>query len=312
MVQFLSISFWQIKLLMHIKFLYMNKLLQDSWEILKKNPNLYTPPALLLLLGGLVNPAEASVSPFFIVSVITFIFINIAVTAGWLNEIKVVIVSREQKASFDDVLVGIGKYFGVILVGSFILFSLLITFLSVHLTAASSMIGMTQENISAFQKIWQTIRTLKQEELEAYVTKIDPSLLLIAYKWVFAVISYLCLAGIFYFFISLWTQCCVFRGVSWFQGWRRSFKLVTKNLGIYTVLTLIQSMVIFMLFMLTLLLSDIFTQILLTVISVITKTYFAVLFCLFIVRFDDDNRIELLKDEVHAPISEIQGPDSKK
>ena len=50
----------------------------------------------------------------------------------------------------------------------------------------------------------------------------------------------------------------------------------------------------------------------LTIINIITKTYFTILFCLFIVRYDDDNRIELLKDEVQSPISEIPGPDNKK
>src|SRR5438046_3041089 len=111
----------------------MNKLLQDSWDILKKNPNLYTPPALLLILSGLVDPEGASLSSFFIVGIMTFLFINLAITAGWLNQIKVVIASKEQKASFDDVLVGIGKYFVVILVGSFILFTLLITLFTINM-----------------------------------------------------------------------------------------------------------------------------------------------------------------------------------
>ena len=110
----------------------MNKLLQESWDILKKNPYLYTPPALLLILSGLVDPSGASFSTSFIIGIMTFVFINMAMTAGWLNEIKVVIASKEQKGTFEDVLVGIGKYFGVILVGSFIFYTLILPFVNIY------------------------------------------------------------------------------------------------------------------------------------------------------------------------------------
>jgi hypothetical protein len=290
----------------------MNKLIQDSWDLLKKNPNLYTPPALLMILSGLFNPGDASLSRSFIIAIMTFVFINMAMTAGWLNEIKVVIASKEQKATFDDVLVGIGKYFGVILLGSFMLFTIIITLFSINMTVASSLIGMTHENIADYQKIWKTVQTLKPEQIEAYLTKIDPALTLIAYKWALAFFIYLGIAGIFYFFIGLWAQCCIFRGISWFQGWKRSFILVKNNLGIYTALTFVQSIFISFFFLLSIALNDEFARILLNIVNIITTTYFTVLFCLFIFRFDDDNRIELLKDEIQSPISEIPGPDNKK
>ncbi len=289
----------------------MNNLLQESWDILKKNPNLYAPPALLLLFSGFLDPTEASVTPFYIISIFCYIFVNIALTTGWIHEIKVVLAGKEHKAKFDDVLIGIGKYFSIILTGNIFFVLLLLILLMGYLSSTKLIIGMTQEKVQSFQQIWHTLQAMKQEEAIKYISGLNPEMIALAYKWAISLFIFLGLASLFYFFIGLWAQCCVFRGISWLDGWKRSYKIVKSNFGIYTLITLLQTGLIFILLIFSLFLTDDFTQILLTIVNIVTKTYFTILFCLFIFKFDDDHRIDLIKDEIQSPVSEIQKPNNK-
>lgn len=288
----------------------MNSLIKDSWDILKSNPNLYTAPLILWILSDLLV-GKFNPSVFYIVSIVSMACINMAITAGWYNQIKIVLATKE-KSTFDDLLTGIGKYFNNILSGNLVLFILFfMTFMGTY-TLAEYFININDSQLKDIQKITGEIAKMSPQQASDYIKNVHPEIISIAYKWTLVMLSYISLAGLFYFFISLWTQISVFTGENWIASWKSSFNVVKKNFGIFTALTLIQAWFYILFILVNFLLRDPFISLLLIIISMITEAYFAVLFCLFVFRFNNNSKIEILKDDIQSSVSEIQGPDNKK
>lgn len=290
--------------------MFMNNLIKDSWDILRNNPNLYTAPILLWFLSDILvdrfNPSVA-----YIVSIVSMACINLAVTSGWYNQIKVVLATKE-KSTFDDLLSGIGKYFNNILSGNIALFLLFFISFIFTYTLAENFININDTQLKDVQKVAGEISKMSPQEASNYIKNVHPEIISIAYKWTLVLLSYISLSGLFYFFISLWTQICVFTGEKWITSFKTSFKIVKNNIGIFTALTLLQAWFYILFILVNFLLRDPFISLLLIIISIITEAYFAVLFCLFVFRFNNNSKIEILKDDIQSSVSEIQGPDNKK
>ncbi len=281
----------------------MNKLIQDSWDILKKNPNLYTAVILMLFLSDIITPSP-SASVFYIVGVIAYGCIGMAVSAGLTNQIKIVLATKE-KAKFDDLLTGIGKYFNVILSGNIVLtFAFGLIFLGLYY-AVTQLVVLSPQDIEAFKGVYKGLAKLKQEQLPEYLKSIDPHLMKIAYEYFMAFTFYAMVYSLVYFFLGLWTQMCIFKGITWIEAFKKSYRIVKKNLGLYTVLTFIQSIFYIMFLSANFVIGDPFTALFFTILNVVVDTYFAVLYCLFIYRYDEDNKIELITDAIQPPISKI-------
>lgn len=288
----------------------MNSLIKDSWDILKSNPNLYTAPLILWILSDLLV-GKFNPSVFYIVSIVSMACINMAITAGWYNQIKIVLATKE-KSTFDDLFTGIGKYFNNILSGNLVLFILFfMTFMGTY-TLAEYFININDSQLKDIQKITGEIAKMSPQQASDYIKNVHPEIISIAYKWTLVMLSYISIAGLFYFFISLWTQISVFTGENWIASWKSSFNVVKKNFGVFTALTLIQAWFYILFILVNFLLRDPFISLLLIIISMITEAYFAVLFCLFVFRFNNNSKIEILKDDIQSSASEIQGPDNKK
>jgi hypothetical protein len=288
----------------------MNNLIKDSWDILKSNPNLYTAPMLIWFLTDLFG-AKFSPSISFIVSITALACINMAITSGWYNQIKVVLATKE-KSSFDDLLTGIGKYFNMILSGNIVLlFIFFISFVGTY-TLAEYFININDTQLKDMEKIVAEISKMNPQQITDFIKNVHPEIISIAYKWTIVMLMYIAVAGLFYFFISLWTQISVFTGQNWIESWKKSFSLIRKNFWLFTGLTLIQAWFYILFILVNLLSNDPFIQLLMIIISIVTETYFAVLFCLFVFKFNDNSKIEILKDDIQSSVSKIQGPDSKK
>ncbi|MFN8575999.1 MAG: hypothetical protein U0354_04010 [Candidatus Sericytochromatia bacterium] len=288
----------------------MNNLIKEAWDILKNNSNLYNAPILIWFLSDLLR-VSYSPSIAFIVSITALGCINIAITSGWYNQIKVVLKTKE-KSTFDDLLTGIGKYFNNILSGNIALLILFFISSIVVYTIAENFININDSQLKDIQKVYNEISKMKPEQITNYIKNIHPEIMSITYKWTLVILSYMGVAALFYFFISLWTQISVFTGEIWFQGWKKSISLIKKNIWTFTGLTLIQAWFYILFILVNLLTNDPFIQLLLIIISIVTEAYFAVLFCLFVFRFSDNIKIEVLKDDIQSSISEIQGKDNKK
>lgn len=288
----------------------MNNLIKEAWDILKNNPNLYTAPILLWVITDIIG-AGYSASIAYIVTITALGCINMAVTAGWYNQIKVVLATK-QKSNFDDLLTGVGRYFNIILSGNIILFFLLfISFIGTY-TIAEYFININDAQLKDISKIANQISKMNPQQITDFIKNVHPEIISIAYKWTLVIIAYTTIASLFYFFIGLWTQISVFNGTMWIESWKKSFQMVKKNLWSYTILTLIQAWFYILFILVNLFSNDTFIDLLMIIINIVTETYFAVLFCLFVFKFNDNNKIEILKDDIQSSVSEIQGPDNKK
>lgn len=288
----------------------MNNLIKDSWDFLKNNPNLYNVPILLFIISTILMP-EFSMSMSYIFTITAIGCINMAFTAGWYNQIKVVMATKD-KADVDDLLKGTGKYFNNILTGNIVLFVIFILTFILTYTVAEQFINISDQQLKDFEKIRTEIAKLNPEQLSNYMKNVHPEIITITYKWLFVFSTYFTIGAAFYFLIGLWTQISVFTGNNWMESWKKSFDIVRKNLRTYTALTFIQAWFTILFILVNLFSNDAFIQLLMIIISIVTETYFAVLFCLFVFRFNDNNKIELLKDDLQTSVSEIQRPDNKK
>ena len=288
----------------------MNNLIKDSWDILKNNPNLYNAPIFIWFISSLLSP-DFSVSIYYFISIATIGSINMAITAGWYNQIKVNIATKE-KSTLDDLLAGVGKYFNVILSGNVVLFILLCTsFIGVY-SIGEYFININDSQLKDFQKIGNELAKMTPEQVTQYMKNVHPEIISIAYKWLMVFVTYATLAALFYFFISLWTQIAVFTGTNWISSWKESFSIVRKNLKIFTALTFIQAWFYILFIVVNLLVNDSFIQLMMIIISIVLEAYFAVLFCLFVFKFNDNKKIELLKDDLQSTVPKVQRPDNKK
>lgn len=284
----------------------MNKLMQESWEILSKNPNLYFVPALFLILGGFIDPTASPIVTF------VFLLLSLALTTGWTNQIKKVILDKDKRTSAEDVLIGIGRYFSQIMSGSLWLIFLFLAFLLIFLSLANSLIGMTETDLEKFKLIANEISKLKStEDFQNYFAKVDPALIQISYKWAAAAGIYALFAGTIYFFIGLWSQYIILGNYKITTAIKNSYLLVVKKFGLYTVLSLFQTFFTFTIYLSLLMFgSNLFLNILITISDIISKTWFTVIFCLLIVKFDENILINY-KNELQSATSEVQKPDHK-
>ncbi len=227
-----------------------------------------------------------------------------ALTAGWYNQIKVVIATKD-KSNMDDLLTGVGKYFNVILSGNIILFFLFFSsFLGIY-TLADYFIVINDTQLKDFQKISDEIAKLNPTQVADYVKNVHPEMVVIAYKWLMVFVTYATLASLFYFFIGLWTQFAVFTGKNWIESWKLSFSTARKNLSLYTGLTLLQAWFYIIFIVVNLLTRNEFIQLLLIIINIMTEAYFAVIFCSFVFKFNDNNKIEILKDDIQSSLPKV-------
>lgn len=279
--------------------------MQEAWDILKQNPILYVPPFLMLFIRILAGPESASISMSFFISLSALFFINVAIGAGWTQQIKVILTSKEKKVSFDDFLQGIGKYFGVVSSGSIVLLLLFgITFVML-LNYLESSITITPKNLEEIKEFAKVIKELDEIKITSQVDKISPEVQNIFSTYIIALASYIGIASTLYFFIGLWSQIAVFKGLSWSQSWKDSFLMIKKNFWSYTFLSLVQLWFTFIIFTSSFYFREPFLGLLNIIFSIIVDTYFNLLFCLFIFKFSDNNKIDIINNELQPPLPKV-------
>lgn len=279
--------------------------MQEAWDILKQNPILYVPPFLMLFVRIFAGPQSASLSMSFFISLSALFFINVAMGAGWTQQIKVILTSKEKKSTFDDFLQGIGKYFSVVSSGSIVLLLLFgVTFIGL-LNYLENSIAITPKNIEEIKSFVKILKELDEVKITEQFDKVTPEVRSIFSSYTTAIAGYIIVASTFYFFIGLWSQIAVFKGVSWFNSFKESSLMIRKNFWSYTFLTLVQLWFTFIVFSSSLFFREPFLALLNIIFSIIVDTYFNLLFCLFIFKFNDDNKIDIINNDLQPPLPKV-------
>lgn len=278
----------------------MEKLLQDCWDLLRQNTNLYIAPVILLFSGLLIENSGFSTPEM--IGIGTVIMINLAISAGWINQIKVVILEK-RKSNFDDLFEGIGRFFGNILMGNIFLILLITSFFLIFMSLSGIFVELSDPMVNQLSQVFEKVKNLKQEEVSSFILNLNPEIKNLIGKVGMVFLSFLTFSGLFYFFISLWAQCLIINELSWYASWKKSISLIASNLFKYSILSIVETIVFSIILVLTLLIKDPVSQIVLLVFNIISKTYFMVLFSLFVLKFDKNRKVETLANDLQSSVS---------
>jgi len=289
----------------------MNNLLKETWTILKENPNLYVPPFLLLVIGLFINPNQGQSPNFIFIGLV--IVINIVVEIGWINQINTLLTTKKSK--LEDFLIGIGKYSGKILIASLLIGIFFLVIFIIFQFLLSLVMGTNIETfIKEIEIVSRDLSNIKQNEaLMSYIKTIPPARMDILMNWGIIIFSYLSIASIGVFFISLWQRFVIMKDLKVIESLKESVHLVTRNMKLYVLIVTLHSFFIVSLIPVSAASNDFFSGFLLTLTNLIVQTYFTVLYCLFVFKYDRKRiNIVLEKDnDLQNRILETKESDNK-
>lgn len=261
----------------------MNDLLGRTWQLLRGNWILLSILILETLIMLVFKGGDIGMTPNPTLEIALYFF-HLAVLGGWLFQMKRVILEREHRASWDDFFNGVARYFGPLLGGGamFLLVCMLGAVLALAL--AGGIAG--PPDMKLVEQIWQLVQAEKIKELETLLQSQTPAIQQLA-TWVMTFLGGLGLLGLYSATLCFWTQWCVLADSSWPKAWGRSQRTVLRHwkpmlwLGL---IWLLPTLVVY---------GGMFSGVsLLTMLaffaSLLAKTYFTLLFCLFLAELEPD------------------------
>lgn len=203
----------------------MQTLLSETWRLLLRNNILLTviifeTLILLFFRGGQLafglNPLMEMALYFF----------HLAVLAGWLYQMKHIIVRPEERVGFGHFLDGVARYFQPMMAGGalFVLICILGFMLAIGL--ASLLIGAPDETL--LTKISELIQQEKFTEIEPLL-QASPEATQQLLSWAMSFLGGLTLLGLYLATLFFWTQWIVLADMRWPQAWRRSQVIMFKQ-----------------------------------------------------------------------------------
>lgn len=266
----------------------MNKMLKDAWDIVQQKPGLYNIPLFFFFISDLLF------QEWNVFNICIFIIFSIVVNTGWIYQIKEVLNNKDnkkvEKPKFEDFLIGIGKYFNVIISGSVFLFIGVLLAMVIASGVIDYFAQAAQPDIEKIRVIKNEILKYKNtEEVITYLSTIEPKIQRIFVIWTTGIFSFFSIIGVIYFFLGLWSYLVIIKENKFIEACKNSLSLVIKKLGIYTVITGIYSLywVFSSLGKVFFIAQDnFFGLFLLLVIGIFSDTYINVLLCLFVNNFE--------------------------
>lgn len=265
----------------------MNKMLKEAWDIVQQKTGLYNVPLFFFFISDLIF------QEWNIFNICLFVILSIVVNTGWNNQIKEVLNNlnnkKEEKPKFDDFLIGVGKYFNVIISGTVFLFLAILLVLVVFSGTIDYFAQATEPDLAKIEIVKNTVLKYKNtEEVINYLSTIDPKIQRIFTIWTIGIASFFSFIGIAYFFLGLWSYIAIVNDKGFFESCKNAVGLVIEKLGFYTIITGIYSLywVFSSLGKVFFIAQDNFLGLfLLLVVGIFSDTYMNVLLCLFVNNF---------------------------
>jgi hypothetical protein len=259
----------------------MNNLLVQTWQLLRKYRLLLAPVALESLIMILFTGGRGFLDGNHISSLALF-FLHQALLAGWLYQMKIILLERTAPISWDDFFEGVGRYFWPLLSGASMFFLLLMVDLSLCSVIAENLFGAL--DTAFLEKVMPLLQKGDSAGLEKLLTQ-NRAIVTQLMQWSGVLLSGLAVMGIILALTSFWQSYCVLADQTWVKGWKSSQRLIFRHPGKMTYLGLLWLLPT--LFVQVLLLNN---QPLLLVtglsLDILSKTYFTLLFNHAVLQLD--------------------------
>lgn len=267
----------------------MNDILIRTWVLLKGNWILLSILILETLVMLVFKGGQVGLTPNLFQEMALYFF-HLAVLGGWLYQMKTVILHPNHRTGWDDFFNGVARYARQLIGGGamFMLVCLLGGILA--LGVAGGLAG--PPDMKLMDQIWQLLQANKMHELEVLMQQQSAAFQQLE-QWLASFLAGLALLGLYTMTLCFWTHWCVLADSSWIRAWSRSQQILRKHwkpllwLGmIWAAPTLLIHVGI---------LSGISAlAILAFFLSLLAKTYFTLLFCLFLCELEPADVAPLL------------------
>jgi len=269
----------------------MGDLLTRTWGLLQNNWILLAVLVLeslvqLVFKGGRLGPSNNMMLE------IALYFFHLAVLAGWLYQMKAILIRESHKANWDDFLNGVARYFNALMGGGAMFFFVVFMGFMLSVTLAQMVAGMPDEGfLRQLSELWQAGKTTEIERvLQANQEAVQQLSL-----WGLTLLMGLLMIGIYAITLSFWTHWTVLSTLNWPQAWRSSRATIKKHwkvLSYLGVICLVPSLIIFAGFFS----GNPVVQFVAYLASLFAKLYFTLLFMQFLVLAEPDQISPLLED----------------
>jgi len=259
----------------------MNKIFEEAWITLKNNYRLYYAPIIIFLITLFINPIALGTSISSTLSFIAMSLISLALHTGWLNQIFTVL-KQKREANFDDILIGIGKYFLKVLNIYLILFTLtLITFI-LFSSIVEKYININQGDLELILNKFKNLKEINQENVISIINTIPSKTLSNLHYLANYTVIYVLIISTIYFFISLWNYILIYKESVSYKSIILSFKLVSKKIFSFTFLSFADFIFSFLIILFIFNSNNELLLFLLLISKILTQTFFTIAFCIFV------------------------------
>lgn len=215
----------------------MQTLLTQTWSLLQRNWILLWVVVGEAVVFALVQGGGANYNPIFLMALY---FFHLAVLAGWLYQMKAVVLREEHSTSFDDFFEGVARYFLPLMGGGSMfvflwMMALIFGLIFAQLLGGAPEGAMQEQMQPVMEQLTQLVQAGKAEEAQLLLDQ-HPAMLKMMTRWVFALLLVAAVVGLYCVTLCFWTHWAVLSDMRWMHAWRKSRETLWRHWRSLTVI----------------------------------------------------------------------------